>query len=156
MIGVDVREYMDIKGRRGGLQDWSERVMARLCKAIRKDGVPCAAYALAGSDYCFTHDPSLVTKRAAARRKGGRGKRGKGLVRVLPDGVGNLSLDSAEAVRALLESCIGWALRGELDRHSLHEITYAANATIGALKVSALADRIAALEKRLSKKAAEE
>lgn len=126
--------------------------MARLCKATRPDGTPCAGYALTGSDYCFAHDPAVKGKRDRARRKGGRGRLGKGLSRVLPAGVGDMALDSPEAVRALLESCIGWALHGDLDRHTLHEITYAANATIGALKVSALADRIKRLEKQLAQR----
>ena len=47
--------------------------MQTTCSAVRRDGAPCTAPALAGG-YCFAHDPALAEKRAAARLAGGKGK----------------------------------------------------------------------------------
>ena len=44
------------------------------CAATRRDGHPCAAPALAGGRFCFTHAPDRATERNAAREKGGRNK----------------------------------------------------------------------------------
>lgn len=41
------------------------------CKE-RVKGKPCQANAMAGSDYCFTHNPEVAGKRLAARKKGGK------------------------------------------------------------------------------------
>ena len=44
------------------------------CAATRRDGQPCAAPALAGGRFCFTHDPDRETERQAARERGGRNR----------------------------------------------------------------------------------
>ncbi len=45
------------------------------CKAKKKSGDPCGAYALADSDYCYMHDPGRGHDRAAARKLGGLHRR---------------------------------------------------------------------------------
>lgn len=42
------------------------------CTATRRDGTPCGGWAIAGSAYCFAHDPERAEKRQAAHAKGGR------------------------------------------------------------------------------------
>ncbi|MBN2171540.1 MAG: hypothetical protein JW819_09505 [Candidatus Krumholzibacteriota bacterium] len=44
--------------------------MPRLCKAINKNGQPCKAKAIRGSDYCVFHDPDRAAAIAAGRLKG--------------------------------------------------------------------------------------
>ena len=41
------------------------------CKARRPDGQPCRAPALAGTDYCYWHDPHRRAARRDAARRGG-------------------------------------------------------------------------------------
>jgi len=47
------------------------------CKAVRLDGNPCNSWAVDGSDFCFTHAPTRVAERAAARKRGGLAKHAK-------------------------------------------------------------------------------
>jgi hypothetical protein len=48
--------------------------MAQQCEYLR-NGIPCQAYAVHGSKYCFAHDPASTKKRAEARKKVGRNRR---------------------------------------------------------------------------------
>lgn len=50
---------------------------AKRCQAITQDGTPCQAYAVAGSDYCFHHDPDRAVERRDARSRGGRARHGR-------------------------------------------------------------------------------
>lgn len=47
---------------------------SRTCSATTSKGKQCRAYAVAGSDYCFTHSPAHARVRAAARRRGGKNR----------------------------------------------------------------------------------
>ena len=49
--------------------------MGKKCKANTNSGEACAGYALAGGDYCYTHDPARAAERAAARKKGGQNRK---------------------------------------------------------------------------------
>jgi len=111
------------------------------CQATTKKGVPCNAYAVAGSVYCFYHDPALAARRRQARSKGGRARHGR-----LIGPVGQLqplSLDTMADVVALLQ----WAInQTRLLENSLHR-----NNTIGALAAQLMkAFDMAALEARLA------
>ena len=44
------------------------------CKGAKADGSPCGAYATAGGEYCFAHDPSQAAAAAEARSKGGEAR----------------------------------------------------------------------------------
>jgi len=52
---------------------------ARICKATTKDGKPCQAPCVNGSEFCFWHDPGHAEERAAARRRGGHARHGRTL-----------------------------------------------------------------------------
>ena len=45
--------------------------MGLKCKAKTKGGEACGAYALAESEYCYTHDPTRAAERQKARKTGG-------------------------------------------------------------------------------------
>lgn len=51
------------------------------CVDVRRDGSPCQARALPGSDRCWAHDPELAEKRRTARRTGGLNSSGPSRVR---------------------------------------------------------------------------
>ena len=44
------------------------------CKAAKADGSPCGAYAQAGGEYCFQHDPAQAEAAVDSRRKGGEAR----------------------------------------------------------------------------------
>ena len=42
------------------------------CEKIKSDGQRCRAMAMANSQYCFFHDPTVTEARKAAQRQGGQ------------------------------------------------------------------------------------
>lgn len=48
--------------------------MAAKCSAITRAGRPCPSPPLAGSAWCWTHDPNAAGARVEASRKGGRAR----------------------------------------------------------------------------------
>ena len=46
--------------------------MTKKCKHIKDDGKKCKAYKMAGSEYCYFHDPKLVKERLDAASRGGK------------------------------------------------------------------------------------
>ncbi len=48
--------------------------MAKQCKALKKNGQRCTAYAVKDSAYCLTHSPERASERAERNRKGGRAR----------------------------------------------------------------------------------
>jgi len=67
------------------------------CTALTRTGAQCAAQALTGSQFCFTHDPNAAGQRAAARQKGGINRKRSVNGSALPT---NLDLESAAGLRA--------------------------------------------------------
>jgi hypothetical protein len=121
---------------------------ANPCQAHNRQGRPCGAYALAGSNYCWTHDPDLREQRRLARSRGGQARHRQHITWSDDTHGPSIHIRSVTDVLALLERAL------------LHEVTlensHARNACIGrlclvalkALEVGALEERIAALEAR--------
>jgi hypothetical protein len=51
--------------------------MAVQCAAITRGGSRCGSAVLAGSRYCWTHDPAAADRRLEASKKGGRARSNK-------------------------------------------------------------------------------
>lgn len=66
------------------------------CTATTADGNPCPNAALAGGQFCFTHDPDKAAERDEARKRGGQA-RAEQLSGAIVE-----KLDSPEAVREYL------------------------------------------------------
>jgi hypothetical protein len=117
---------------------------AQKCQATTKDGVPCNAYALASSDYCFHHDPARAVERRQARRKGGRARHGRhiGPVGQAPP----VALDTMADVAALLQRTINDTLQLENSIHRARTVGYLAGLLIKALDITTLEQRITELE----------
>lgn len=49
----------------------------QLCKAKRRDGLPCNGWAVSGSEFCLSHAPERAGQMAAARSAGGRARHGR-------------------------------------------------------------------------------
>jgi hypothetical protein len=114
------------------------------CQATTQHGTPCNAYALAGSDYCFHHDPARAAERRQARRKGGRARHGRhvGPVGQAPP----LTLNTMADVTTLLQHTINATLQLENSLQRARTTGYLAGLLIKALDITALEQRITELE----------
>jgi len=117
---------------------------ASVCQGTTKDGRPCRAFAVAGSSYCFSHDPDLARERAAARSKGGKARQG----RHLGDG-DPVEVRSVADVCSLLERTAGdlFALENSLGR--ARAVCYLASVLLKALELGDIEERLCALEEEL-------
>ncbi len=118
-----------------------------LCKATRRDGRACQAYA-GESGFCLAHDPARAGEIAEARRKGGKARHGRKLgdVRTPPAAV---TLGSMSDVLALLERTAGDSLQLENSLNRARTLTYIAQTWAKCFEVSELERRLAAVEQRL-------
>lgn len=120
---------------------------ANKCQATTQDGTPCQAYAVAGSDYCFHHDPARAAERREARRRGGRARHGRHIGPVGP--AEPVALDTMADVAALLKCTIDDTLKLENSLQRARTVGYLANLFIKALEMAALERQVAALERVL-------
>jgi len=121
------------------------------CTATTKRGTPCAAPALAGSDFCFTHDPARAQDRAAARKRGGYNRR---TPKATPDDGARIHLRTVAHVQATLERALAdtWAQENSANRTG--GIVRIALAALRALEVGELEQRVEALEARITEQQA--
>src|SRR5262245_12893118 len=112
------------------------------CQEKKANGAGCMAYALAGSAFCFFHDPAKGAERTAARQAGGRKHRAV----VLPPETPDQPLATVADVVTLLAATINQVRRGALDPKVANTVGYLAALLLKALEESDLAARVAALE----------
>ena len=110
------------------------------CADVRADGNPCGGFAIAGSRYCFAHDPAQHGKRAVARRRGGQA----GRVATLPES--SVRVRSMADVLCLVEESINDVRTGRVDVRVANAVGYLATIALRAIEQGDLADRLAALE----------
>lgn len=102
----------------------------------------CRANTIAGSEFCFFHDPAKETAREAARRAGGR----VGKTAVLPPDTPDVPLSStADAVRFLGQT-INQVRRGEVEPKVANAIGYLSATLLRALEQGDIERRLAELE----------
>ena len=117
------------------------------CQAITQNGTPCQAYAVAGSDYCFHHDPARAKQRQEARSKGGHARHGR---HIGPVGHSDpVALDTMADVATLLNHVINDTLQLENSLQRARTIGYLAGLILKALEMSTLEQRVAAVEHTL-------
>ena len=117
----------------------------RPCKARTKDGTECQTPALAGSDFCFFHDPDKADERFEARAAGGRQNRMKTLSADAPD----IQVESC----SLISETINQVRKGELDPRVANAVGYLANVLIRAVEQGDMEERIKSLEAAVGSKA---
>jgi hypothetical protein len=100
---------------------------------------------MAGSKFCFFHDPSMASKRTEARRAGGRKNKAAVLSAKLPDS----PLKNAADVVSLLADTVNQVRRGELDPKFTNCIGYLSGILIKALETQDIEGRIASLERAI-------
>lgn len=84
--------------------------MATKCSAIAKSGSRCTTPVLAGSTFCWMHDPDAAEARREAARKGGRNRSAKARARkLIPDAI------SAEDLAGLLSLLFTQVMTGRVE-----------------------------------------
>jgi hypothetical protein len=117
------------------------------CQALTQDGTPCQAFAVAGSDYCFHHDPDRAAERRQARSRGGQARHGR---HVGPVGQSDpVTLGTMADVVSLLQSTINDTLELENSLQRARTIGYLSNLYIKALDLAVLEQRLEAVEHAL-------
>ena len=112
------------------------------CSHIKKNGSPCQSQRMAGSEFCFFHNPKRAEQRLTAQRAGGL----KGRARSLPENTPELPLESVENVRAALAQTLNAVLRGTIDAKIGSTVAYISTVLLKSLEQGQVEERLAALE----------
>jgi hypothetical protein len=105
---------------------------------------------VAGSEFCFWHDPDLTEERRRARAKGGHARHGRTVKP--PNGRDPVTVKVAGDVLPLLERAVNDVLALENSIARARAIGYLAGQVIRAFEVTELQQRVEALELALSKR----
>ena len=128
---------------------------ARACEATALNGKPCQAPVLAGSQFCWAHDPAHAEAADAARRAGGV-QRARQIDRSgcgAPDPIPAWwPLQSAADARAGLAHVVQEVLAGNLPARDANAAAGAMSALVNVLRASDLEQRLELLEKTLKRK----
>lgn len=120
---------------------------AQMCIATKANGEPCGAYAVTGSVFCMSHDPSRAARMAQARSAGGRARHGR---KVGTPGTSEpVHLAELADVLVLLERVAVdlYGLENSVSRG--RALVSVAAAFIDGYKVTELEKRLTAIESRL-------
>ncbi len=128
----------------------------RGCCAITLDGNPCRAPVLAGSRFCWSHDPANEKAADAARRAGGA-QRARQMDR---SGCGAPDprpmwwpLENAAQARAGLAYVAQEVLAGNLPARDANAVVGAMSALVTVLRATDLEQRLESLERTLNNRA---
>lgn len=115
------------------------------CCYIKSNNEQCAANAMIGSKFCFSHNPETKEEKIAAVIKGGKTpKRNHNL---LPP----ILLEHSKDTINLLTTTINEVRRGSIELKIANCIGYLSGHLIKAFEVADLEDRISKLEKAIIK-----
>ncbi len=116
--------------------------MSQRCKSKNARGQPCSAYPVAGSPYCFMHDPARAPHRAASRRLGGYHRRRYRNPVPFPA----VDTRTSAGLMALVEEALHetWALENSI--HRVRALGYLTQIQKALVETSILEQRLAALE----------
>jgi hypothetical protein len=122
------------------------------CKAIKHNGLPCAAPTGNNSNFCFHHDPARKGQAEEARLRGSEMARQKKLGINQENNsqpLKQFKLRSLDDVRRLLAATINEFRTGQTTADEARVMAYVANILIGAIKDSEIETRLAELEARI-------
>jgi hypothetical protein len=122
------------------------------CEKIKSDGQRCRAMAIANSQYCFFHDPTVTETRKAAQRQGGQAN---GL-EVLPADVAGVPLHSGKDVAAFLAETINQVRKGRVSPKVASTVGYLSSLLMKALDTTDLEERLARVEQVLQMRGEDE
>jgi len=112
------------------------------CLSEKRDGVRCRARPVAGSSFCFFHDPDAAAKRNAAQKAGGQ----KRQIIVLPPSAPDAKLNGARDTVDLIAATINQVRRGEIDPKVANTVGYLVGLLLKALHETETERRLSALE----------
>ena len=112
------------------------------CRRLKPDGSKCQARRVAGSEFCFFHDPEKSAAREVAQKAGGQ----RNKITVLPSTAPDARLQGARDVVSLLAETINQVRRGEVDPKVANAVGYLGGLLIKALHEAEIEGRLAALE----------
>lgn len=112
------------------------------CEAITASGTQCRAAAMAGSKYCFMHDPAQAAARAAARSRGGKARHGRKLAGNGPA----VTLATVGDVVSVLEDELSSLLTLEVSVSRARAVAYLGSVAARALEVSVFEPLLAEIE----------
>lgn len=115
------------------------------CSYIKPDKKQCAAYAMTGSKFCFTHNPDMKEKKIAAVIKGG--KMSNKNRTLLPP----VALSQPKDVVVLLGSTINDVRGGLIELRIANCIGYLSGHLIKAIEIADLEERVSKIEEALIK-----
>ena len=115
------------------------------CEEIKSNGERCRAMAMAGSQYCFFHDPSVSEARKAAQRQGGQANGQE----VLPADLADVPLHSGKDVAAFLAETINQVRKGRVSPKIASTVGYLSSLLMKALDTTDLEERLAKVEQVL-------
>ena len=116
--------------------------MKRECRYKRPKGKRCQANAIAGSEFCFFHDPNRAGDRRVAQQTGGLRNKSASLPPDTPD----IEMRNVSDVGALLGVTINQVRRGQIDPRIANAVGYLSSTLLKALEIGSLEARISALE----------
>lgn len=121
----------------------------RTCGQLTRRGTPCAMRPLAGSSFCFSHDPQAARARAIARKRGGRHRQAAERHRART-AVEPVCLDTVRDVHLLLARTVADVLAERRSLRRARELGYLIGQALRLVEASSFEERIAALEKQLA------
>lgn len=126
--------------------------MAAKCKEKKTDGNRCGAWAMQGSDYCFSHNPETTDQHREATRAGG--KVGRSVT--LGSDADELRIDSSSDLLTATVQTINEVRRGEIDPKTANCVGYLLNVAGKALEAVELRKEIDELRRRVEQQKARE
>jgi hypothetical protein len=117
------------------------------CEGLKQGGERCSARRVAGSNYCFFHDPDKEAERKAAQSAGGQ----KNKMAVLASSTPDAKLQNSTDTVKLLADTINQVLRGEIDPKIANAVGYLVGLYMKAQHNSEIERRLIALESALKR-----
>lgn len=111
------------------------------CGALRRDGKPCKAYALAGRPFCLAHDPEAAEVAQAARVAGGQ-------ARQRPAPAEPVKLGSIAEQLAAIETTVDRVRAGKETLGVARLVLYAVSLARPLVELGELEERLRRLEER--------
>jgi len=122
-----------------------------ICTATTRRGLPCRAFALSNSAFCFRHAPGKAKERRRASSKGGHARHGRKVGDVGPPSE-PVKVETVADIIKLLESEINVVLGLEKSLSRAGTIARLALAFVKCFEVGENEARILELERRLDEK----
>ena len=116
------------------------------CQSQNARGSRCRSHAVAGSEYCFFHDPQAKEQRTEAQRKGGRGL--KPALEIVPDPPPHdFDLSDPAQISEFLSYAANGVVHRRLDPKEAHAIAHLGECALRAYDAVTLTARLEKMER---------